>query len=74
MTPRKCPEYVGTEEVHSYLFHSGSGSCIFELIMVVINSSWWFLKDSTCIICKQYLYLSAVFCRCRPSAFVCLEV
>ncbi|XP_015896152.3 lysine-specific demethylase JMJ17 isoform X2 [Ziziphus jujuba] len=43
MSPRKCPEYVGTEE------------------------------DSTCIICKQYLYLSAVVCRCRPSAFVCLE-
>lgn len=30
-------------------------------------------EDSTCIICKQYLYLSAVGCRCRPSAFVCLE-
>ncbi|KAK8584321.1 hypothetical protein V6N13_109707 [Hibiscus sabdariffa] len=30
-------------------------------------------EDPTCIICKQYLYLSAVFCRCRPSAFVCLE-
>ncbi|XP_048230426.1 lysine-specific demethylase 5B isoform X3 [Ricinus communis] len=43
MCPRKCPEYVGTEE------------------------------DPTCIICKQYLYLSAVVCRCRPSAFVCLE-
>ncbi|XP_059443642.1 lysine-specific demethylase JMJ17 isoform X3 [Corylus avellana] len=43
MSPRKCPEYVGTEE------------------------------DPTCIICKQYLYLSAVVCRCRPSAFVCLE-
>ncbi|KAG6685054.1 hypothetical protein I3843_12G093300 [Carya illinoinensis] len=43
MSPRKCLEYVGTEE------------------------------DPTCIICKQYLYLSAVVCRCRPSAFVCLE-
>ncbi|WCJ26280.1 Lysine-specific demethylase 5D [Euphorbia peplus] len=43
MPPRKCPEYVGTEE------------------------------DPTCLICKQYLYLSAVVCRCRPSAFVCLE-
>ncbi|CAL1375354.1 unnamed protein product [Linum trigynum] len=43
MPPRKCPEYVGTEE------------------------------DSTCVICKQYLYLSAVSCRCRRSAFVCLE-
>ncbi|KAE8055327.1 hypothetical protein FH972_012174 [Carpinus fangiana] len=42
-SPRKCPEYVGTEE------------------------------DPTCIICKQYLYLSAVVCHCRPSAFVCLE-
>ncbi|KAL5552082.1 hypothetical protein UlMin_002258 [Ulmus minor] len=30
-------------------------------------------EDSTCIICKQYLYLSAVVCRCRPAAFVCLE-
>ncbi|EXB37360.1 Lysine-specific demethylase 5A [Morus notabilis] len=30
-------------------------------------------EDSTCIICKQYLYLSAVVCCCRPSAFVCLE-
>lgn len=27
-----------------------------------------------CIICQQYLYLSAVVCDCRPSAFVCLEV
>ncbi|KAH9719677.1 transcription factor jumonji (JmjC) domain-containing protein [Citrus sinensis] len=44
MGPRKCPEYVGTEE------------------------------DPTCIICRQYLYLSAVACRCRPAAFVCLEV
>ncbi|XVF51494.1 hypothetical protein PTKIN_Ptkin04bG0189600 [Pterospermum kingtungense] len=43
MSPRKSPEFVGTEE------------------------------DPTCIICKQYLYLSAVVCRCRPSAFVCLE-
>ncbi|KAL4603864.1 hypothetical protein ACB092_10G153600 [Castanea dentata] len=43
MSPRKCPEYVGTEE------------------------------DPTCIICKQYLYLSAVACCCRPSAFVCLQ-
>ncbi|OMO58640.1 hypothetical protein COLO4_34455 [Corchorus olitorius] len=43
MSPRKHPEFVGTEE------------------------------DPTCIICKQYLYLSAVVCRCRPSAFVCLE-
>lgn len=29
--------------------------------------------DPTCIICQQYLYLSAVTCSCRPSAFVCLE-
>ncbi|KAA8522400.1 hypothetical protein F0562_013239 [Nyssa sinensis] len=43
MSPRKHPEYVGTEE------------------------------DPTCIICQQYLYLSAIVCRCRPSAFVCLE-
>ncbi|KAF4403837.1 hypothetical protein CsatB_003771 [Cannabis sativa] len=43
MPPKKCPEYVGTEE------------------------------DATCIICKQYLYLSAVVCRCRPSTSVCLE-
>ncbi|KAL9434409.1 hypothetical protein AB3S75_029115 [Citrus x aurantiifolia] len=43
MGPRKCPEYVGTEE------------------------------DPTCIICRQYLYLSAVACCCRPAAFVCLE-
>ncbi|KAK9276591.1 hypothetical protein L1049_006126 [Liquidambar formosana] len=43
ISPRKHPEYVGTEE------------------------------DPTCIICKQYLYLSAVVCRCRQSAFVCLE-
>ncbi|PSS04169.1 Lysine-specific demethylase [Actinidia chinensis var. chinensis] len=43
MSPRKHPEYVGTEE------------------------------DPTCIICQQYLYLSAVACRCRPSTFVCLE-
>ncbi|XWS61780.1 hypothetical protein CRYUN_Cryun07bG0155000 [Craigia yunnanensis] len=43
MSPRKSPEFVGTEE------------------------------DPTCIICKQYLYLSAVVCRCRPSSFVCLE-
>ncbi|CAH9137395.1 unnamed protein product [Cuscuta epithymum] len=30
-------------------------------------------EDPTCIICQQYLYLSAVACSCRPSAFVCLE-
>ncbi|KAL5718496.1 hypothetical protein ACHQM5_011393 [Ranunculus cassubicifolius] len=43
MSPRKHPEYVGSEE------------------------------DPTCIICKQYLYLSAVSCSCSPSSFVCLE-
>ncbi|XP_010695167.1 lysine-specific demethylase JMJ17 isoform X2 [Beta vulgaris subsp. vulgaris] len=31
-------------------------------------------EDPTCIICQQYLYLSAVVCHCRPSTFVCLEV
>ncbi|KAJ9550078.1 hypothetical protein OSB04_022621 [Centaurea solstitialis] len=31
-------------------------------------------EDATCIICQQFLYLSAVGCSCRPSAFVCLEV
>ncbi|XP_020527065.1 lysine-specific demethylase 5B isoform X1 [Amborella trichopoda] len=43
MSPRKQPEYVGTEE------------------------------DPECIICRQYLYLSAVVCDCRPTAFACLE-
>ncbi|XP_022159885.1 lysine-specific demethylase 5A isoform X2 [Momordica charantia] len=43
LPPRKCPEYISTEE------------------------------DPTCIICKKYLFLSAVGCRCRRSAFVCLE-
>ncbi|KAK1289188.1 putative lysine-specific demethylase JMJ14 [Acorus calamus] len=43
MSPRKHPEYVGTED------------------------------DPTCIICQQYLYLSAVECKCRPSVFVCVE-
>ncbi|XP_074264811.1 lysine-specific demethylase JMJ17-like [Silene latifolia] len=31
------------------------------------------VEDPTCIICQQYLYLSAVICRCRPLTFVCLE-
>lgn len=43
LSPRKHPEFVGTEE------------------------------DPVCIICQQFLYLSAVGCRCRPSVFVCLE-
>lgn len=30
-------------------------------------------EDPTCVICQQYLYLSAVTCSCRPSAFVCIE-
>ncbi|GAB4856855.1 hypothetical protein Ancab_040504 [Ancistrocladus abbreviatus] len=30
-------------------------------------------EDPTCIICQQYLYLSAVVCRCRRSTYVCLE-
>ncbi|XP_009617976.2 lysine-specific demethylase JMJ17 isoform X2 [Nicotiana tomentosiformis] len=30
-------------------------------------------EDPTCIICQQYLYLSAVVCNCAPSSFVCLE-
>ncbi|XP_072993424.1 lysine-specific demethylase JMJ17 [Typha latifolia] len=30
-------------------------------------------EDPTCIICLQYLYLSAITCCCRPSAYVCLE-
>ncbi|XP_022928863.1 lysine-specific demethylase 5A isoform X1 [Cucurbita moschata] len=43
LPPRKCPEYISTEE------------------------------DPTCVICKKYLYLSAIGCHCRRSAFVCLE-
>ncbi|XP_066374209.1 lysine-specific demethylase JMJ17-like [Miscanthus floridulus] len=30
-------------------------------------------EDPTCIICRQYLYLSAVSCNCRVSSYVCLE-
>lgn len=30
-------------------------------------------EDPMCMICQQYLYLSAVVCCCSPSAFVCLE-
>lgn len=30
-------------------------------------------EDPMCIICRQYLYLSAVSCNCRPSSYVCLE-
>ncbi|XP_071692833.1 lysine-specific demethylase JMJ17 [Rutidosis leptorrhynchoides] len=30
-------------------------------------------EDAACVICQQFLYLSAVGCTCRPSAFVCLE-
>ncbi|KAF8033026.1 hypothetical protein BT93_D1803 [Corymbia citriodora subsp. variegata] len=30
-------------------------------------------EDPMCVICQQYLYLSAVVCDCRPSASVCLE-
>ncbi|KAK1613378.1 hypothetical protein QYE76_037051 [Lolium multiflorum] len=30
-------------------------------------------EDPMCVICRQYLYLSAVSCNCRPSSYVCLE-
>ncbi|KAJ0966679.1 hypothetical protein J5N97_023596 [Dioscorea zingiberensis] len=30
-------------------------------------------EDPTCIICQQYLYLSAVICSCRPNVHVCVE-
>ncbi|KAK4400820.1 Lysine-specific demethylase 5C, partial [Sesamum angolense] len=30
-------------------------------------------EDPMCVICQQLLYLSAVSCHCRPSAYVCLE-
>ncbi|KAF0910136.1 hypothetical protein E2562_001355 [Oryza meyeriana var. granulata] len=30
-------------------------------------------EDPTCVICHQYLYLSAVSCNCRLSSYVCLE-
>ncbi|KAJ3672228.1 hypothetical protein LUZ60_006949 [Juncus effusus] len=30
-------------------------------------------EDPTCIICQQYLYLSAVGCKCRPDSLVCTE-
>ncbi|XP_039134068.1 uncharacterized protein LOC120271455 isoform X1 [Dioscorea cayenensis subsp. rotundata] len=30
-------------------------------------------EDPTCIICQQFLYLSAVMCSCRPTVHVCLE-
>ncbi|XVE57876.1 hypothetical protein DITRI_Ditri04bG0125600 [Diplodiscus trichospermus] len=48
------------------LYHKAAVLSHEELLCVVA-------KDPTCIICKQYLYLSAVVCHCRPSAFVCLE-
>ncbi|KAL1192038.1 Lysine-specific demethylase JMJ17 [Cardamine amara subsp. amara] len=30
-------------------------------------------EDPTCIICQQFLHLSAIACNCRPSVFACLE-
>ncbi|CAM0946835.1 unnamed protein product [Alopecurus aequalis] len=30
-------------------------------------------EDPMCVICRQYLYLSAVSCNCRLSSYVCLE-
>ncbi|KAJ1694608.1 hypothetical protein LUZ63_011306 [Rhynchospora breviuscula] len=30
-------------------------------------------EDPTCIICQQFLYLSAVACECRPASLVCIE-
>nr|QEG03033.1 lysine-specific demethylase 5A isoform X1 [Cymbidium ensifolium] len=30
-------------------------------------------EDHTCIICQQYLYLSAISCSCRDTTFVCLK-
>ncbi|CAL9237595.1 unnamed protein product [Arabidopsis halleri] len=30
-------------------------------------------EDPTCIICQQFLHLSAIVCHCRPSVFACLE-
>ncbi|KZV31546.1 lysine-specific demethylase 5B-like [Dorcoceras hygrometricum] len=30
-------------------------------------------EDSMCVICQQFLYLSAIGCNCRPLTFVCLE-
>ncbi|XP_010418373.1 PREDICTED: lysine-specific demethylase 5A-like isoform X1 [Camelina sativa] len=30
-------------------------------------------EDPTCIICQQFLHLSAIVCNCRPSVFACLE-
>ncbi|XP_013611381.1 PREDICTED: lysine-specific demethylase 5D isoform X2 [Brassica oleracea var. oleracea] len=30
-------------------------------------------EDTTCIICQQFLHLSAIVCNCRPSVFACLE-
>ncbi|KAI0500585.1 hypothetical protein KFK09_018799 [Dendrobium nobile] len=30
-------------------------------------------EDQTCIICQQYLYLSAISCSCRATTFVCLK-
>ncbi|KAF8116143.1 hypothetical protein N665_0020s0007 [Sinapis alba] len=32
-----------------------------------------FEEDTTCIICQQFLHLSAIVCNCRPSVFACLE-
>ncbi|KAK8945425.1 putative lysine-specific demethylase ELF6 [Platanthera guangdongensis] len=30
-------------------------------------------EDHACIICRQYLYLSAISCSCRTTTFVCLK-
>ncbi|ESQ29025.1 hypothetical protein EUTSA_v10023217mg [Eutrema salsugineum] len=30
-------------------------------------------EDPACIICQQFLHLSAIVCNCRPSVFACLE-
>ena len=49
--------------------------CHYRRSFFLIGFFWrCLLQDPTCVICKKYLYLSAISCRCRRSAFVCLEV
>lgn len=69
MSSKSNPNFIGSEEVLLLIYLVMVTSLVsFEALIIFT------MQDPTCIICRQYLFLSAVSCNCRLPSYVCLEV
>ncbi|XP_020571581.1 lysine-specific demethylase 5B [Phalaenopsis equestris] len=64
--------YISEKSTREELWKNG----VFRSCMMAAKKNPMYVgteEDHTCIICQQYLYLSAVSCSCRATTFVCLK-